>query len=223
MRFSRTSKAGVLIATLCWCAQAQDTPPKEGQISETKGLPARAAPTDYQAHAQAGVVTIAAEFKGHSVPTGERTFSTEDFVVVETALFGPPGARVKLSTDDFSLRINGKKAALPGQPCTLAFRSLKDPEWLPPVTGEPKSKTSFGGGGAGPGDSNTPPPPVHMPIALQRAMEQHVQKASLLEGDRALPQAGLIFFQYRGKADGIHSIELIYSGSAGKVTLPLEP
>jgi hypothetical protein len=54
-------------------------------------------------------------------------------------------------------------------------------------------------------------------------MAQHVQKASLPEGDRILPQAGLIFFQYRGKTQSIRSIELIYSGPAGKATLALQP
>jgi hypothetical protein len=62
-----------------------------------------------------------------------------------------------------------------------------------------------------------------MPMELQRAMQQHVQKASLPEGDRALPQAGLIFFQYRGKTEKIHSLELTYAGPAGKVTLALQP
>ena len=38
---------------------------------ETPGLPARATPADYQAKAQVGNVTIAAEFKGHSVPTAQ--------------------------------------------------------------------------------------------------------------------------------------------------------
>ena len=43
------------------------------------------------------------------------------------------------------------------------------------------------------------------------------------EGERTLPQAGLIFFQYRGKTQSIHSIELIYAGPAGKATLALQP
>jgi hypothetical protein len=134
---------------------------------------------------------------------------------------GPPGARLKLSIDDFSLRINEKKT-LPGQPYGLVFHSLKDPEWEPPEKAESKSKTSIGGGGAaGQGDSK--PAPVHMPFELQRAMEQHVQKASLPEGDRALPEAGLIYFEYRGKPDRIRSLELIYTGPAGKVTLTLHP
>ena len=73
------------------------------------------------------------------------------------------------------------------------------------------------------GETNAMPAPVQIPIGVQRAMAQRVQKASLPEGDRTLPQAGLIFFQYRGKTQSIHSIELIYTGPAGKVTLPLQP
>ena len=65
--------------------------------------------------------------------------------------------------------------------------------------------------------------PVHMPMPLQLAMEQHVKSAVLLQGDRALPQAGLLFFEYRGKAKTIRSVELIYAGFAGKATLPLQP
>ena len=43
------------------------------------------------------------------------------------------------------------------------------------------------------------------------------------EGDRAVPVAGLIFFQYSGRTQGIRSIELIYNGSVGNVTLELRP
>ena len=85
-----------------------------------------------------------------------------------------------------------------------------------------KSKSSMsGGGGGGQGESNEPPTPPKMPFPVRRAMEQRVLKATLPEGDRALPVAGLIFFQYRGKTQGIKSLELIYSGPAGKATLTL--
>ena len=40
-------------------------------------------------------------------------------------------------------------------------------------------------------------------------------------GERPLPQAGLLFFLYRGKSEGIKSLELIYNGAAGKATLDL--
>jgi hypothetical protein len=210
-----------LIAALCLCAQGQNTPGKTTPLSEAKGLPPRATPDDYQAKAQAGAVTIAAEFVGHSVPTPEGTFSTEDFVVVETGLFGSPGARTALSPGDFSLRINDKKAPLPSRPFELVARSLKDPEWTPPDADKSKSKTGINTGGTG--SDSSPPAPVHMPMPLQLAMEQHVKSAVLLQGDRALPQAGLLFFEYRGKAKTIRSVELIYAGFAGKATLPLQP
>ena len=54
-------------------------------------------------------------------------------------------------------------------------------------------------------------------------MQQHVQNAALPEGDRALPVAGLIFFKYGGLPKGIHSVELLYSGPAGKATVTLQP
>jgi hypothetical protein len=148
--------------------------------------------------------------------------TTEDFVVVETALFGAPDARMKISADDFTLRVNGKKAPLSSLPYGMVLSSAKDPEWAPPEPVKSKSKTTLGGGGGDQGD-NAPPPPVKIPIEVQRAMAQRVQKATLPEGDRPLPQAGLIYFQYRGAAKGIHSVELIYAGPAGKATLALQP
>ena len=197
--------------------------PQVGTQNEAKGIPARAAPADYQSQAQAGEVTIAAEFAGHSVPTLEGPLNTEDYVAIETALFGPAGARLIISAGDFSLRVNGKKTSLASQPYGLIVGSLKDPEWVPPEPPAPKSKTSLGGGGQGQGESNEPPAPVKIPIAVQRAMAQRVQKASLPEGDRALPQAGLIFFQYRGRITNLQSIELIYDGPAGKAIQKLQP
>jgi hypothetical protein len=223
MRLSAALTICVLSTAICLCGQEQNAPGKGAQI-ESKGMPARATPGDYQAHAQAGTVTVAAEFAGHSVPTLPSPLTTEDFVVVETALFGPPDARLKISADDFSLRINGKKTALPGRPYGMVLSSLKDPEWEPPEKAAPKSKGGLStGGNDQQSDPNAPAPPVKIPIEVQRAMAQRVQKATLPEGDRALPQAGLIFFEYHGGAKGIHSVELIYDGPAGKVTLTLQP
>lgn len=223
MRLSPALRIGALIAAVCVCVQGQNTQSPDAQ-TEAKGMPPRAAPADYQAQAQAGALTVAAEFKGHSVPTLQGTLSTEDYVVIEAGLFGSPGARMRLSCDDFSLRVNGKKTPLPSQRFGAVVGSLKDPEWEPPVPAASKSKTSLGGGGRGEqGGANDPPAPVQIPIELKRAMAQRVQRAALPEGDRTLPQAGLIFFQYRGKTQSIQSIELIYAGPAGKATLALQP
>lgn len=203
----------VLVGGLC--VRGQDAP-----ASEAKGMPPRAAPADYQAHAQVGALTLAAEFMRHAVPTPEAPYTTEDFVVVEAGLFGPPQARLTISIGDFSLRINGKKMALPSQPYGLAFSSLKDPDWEPPS--KPKGdKPTLDAGGGQPDDSFHPV--VRMPIERKRTMQQRVQRASMPEGDRALPAAGLLFFEYRGKPESIRSLELIYNGPAGKATMALQP
>ena len=220
MRYSSALRTCVFPFVLCLGAYGQGT--------EIKGLPPRNTSTDYQAQAKVGTATLAVEFAGHSVATTQGTFTTEDYVVVETGLFGPPEARLTLSIDDFSLRINGKKMAVPSQPFALILKSLKDPEWVPPDAGEPKASKSkgglTGGGGGDKGGGDDPPPaPAKMPLELQRAMAQKVQKAVLPEGDRALPVAGLLFFPYRGKTDSIRSMELIYAGPAGKATVALQP
>jgi hypothetical protein len=226
MRFA-TIRVGAVSAAIIGAAAylyCQTAATKAAPGSDSQGLPPRAGPTDYQAHGKAGPVTIAAEFSGHFVPTKEATYTTEDYVVVETGLFGEPEARLTLSPGDFSLRINGKKMASPAQSYVLVMSSLKDPEWSPPGSSSSpsKSKTSVNGGGGGQGDS-APPAPVHMPPELQHRMNVRVQKASLAEGDRPLPQAGLLFFSYRGQTKGIRSVELLYKGPAGEATIALHP
>ncbi len=212
-----------LLLPLALLAQA---PPTPSPADAVKGLPARASAADYQGQAKAGKISIGADFDGHSVPTEDGIFSSEDYVVFEVSVFGPAGESLKLSTEDFSLRVNGKKNTSPAQSYTVVFSSLKDPNWQPPVPVE-KSKSSKGGitgGGGGEGNSNDPPPPPpKMSFPERRAMEQKVQKAALREGDRPLPSAGLVFFPFRGKPKSSDTFELIYSGPAGKASITLQP
>jgi hypothetical protein len=63
------------------------------------------------------------------------------------------------------------------------------------------------------------PPVIHIPIAITRAWEQRVQRSSLPEGERPLPQAGLIFFEHKGRTN---LIDLIHNGAAGKAAIPLQ-
>ncbi len=217
---SYSAPVALYIAAFSFFAYAQNAaqPAPKGQ---SQGMPPRATPADYPSQIRLGPNTMAAEFMGHSVPKPEGPLSTEDYVVVETAFFGPPETHVTLSRDDFSLRINGKKKPLPSESYVLVDRSLKDPEWAPPTPAAPKSKTGLSSGGQG-NDGNLPVI-VHVPIELQRSMAQYIEKAALPEGDRPLPKAGLLFFQYRGAAKSIHKIELTYSGALGKATLELQP
>jgi hypothetical protein len=233
MRFLWALSSGTLIAALCLCgyrAHAQEAAPAAPQVVKEQvkkeGMPPRATPGDYQAQAKAATVTIAAEFKGHFVPTPDGLLSTDDYVVVEVALFGPADARLKLSFEDFSLRLNGKKTPEPSQSDVVVFKSVKDPEWEPPDKDKEekagKTSMSSGGGGRGAPADAGPPPVVHPPLPLQRSWEHRVEKVSLMEGERPLPQAGLIFFRYGGKTKNLRSIELIYNGAGGKAILALQ-
>jgi hypothetical protein len=212
------------LASVCLLARGQATPAdtSDAQASATRGMPARATPGDYQAHAAAGPVTIGAEFMQHSVPTPQGLLATEDYVVVEAGVFGPPGARATVNPSDFTLRINGKKPQQ-SEAYVTVFKSLKDPEWEPDVPAEQKGKTSIGSSGMNKSPNDTPPVVPKPPFKLQREWNLRLQKASFPEGDRSLPQAGLLYFKYGGKASGIHSIELLYSGPSGKATLQLNP
>jgi hypothetical protein len=208
-----------LSAAACLTLQAQQT-------TEVKPLAARASPAEYQTAVKMGQYTLAVDFDAHGVPTSDGVFSDEDYIVFEVALYGPAGAHLALQYEDFSIRLNGKKAAAPAQAYTVVFKSLKSPEWeatQDPVHKESSSGINAGGAGRGAAADSGPPPPPKMPIDVERKMELRVQKAAVPEGDRPLPVAGLVFFQFSGKTKNIKSMDLIYSGAAGKATIPMQP
>jgi hypothetical protein len=220
IQFKSIALPGAAAALFC-CVAGWGQAPPAARVS--KGLPPRATPTEYLSHAQAGAITIAAEFDQHSVPTAETTLSTEDFVAVEVGIFGAAGAHAMLSSADFSLRINGKKSALPAEQFASVFRNLRDPSYEPPELAKAKESKGNGLNTGGNSENDNTPPVVHIPPEMERAMQLQVQNAALPEGDRALPVAGLIFFRYGGAAKGIKSVELLYSGAAGKATIAMRP
>ncbi|MEO8028173.1 MAG: hypothetical protein ABI823_16940, partial [Bryobacteraceae bacterium] len=166
MSFSTSLRLAVWSAVFAAAALSQSpaAPQPAGVANDNKGLPPRTAPTDYQAHAAAGSLTVAAEFAGHSLAVSpDKILTTEEYVVVELALFGPLGARQTLALSEFALRINGKKP-IQAELYNLVVPSLRDPDWEPPVAAEGKgSKTSFGSSGKG-AKSDGPPAPIKIPI-----------------------------------------------------------
>lgn len=209
---------GVGLSVPAWL-HGQDAPGNAPTVRAV-GLPPRLTPADYQFHVQSGPVTIAAEFVGHDVPTEEGgPYATEAYVVVLAALFGPPDKKVQLTNQDFSLRINGKKP-VPSQPYVIVFPTLKDPEWEPLNSEKEQAALAGGGGRADQPQFRAAPP--KMPIERRHLMEQRVLKASLPEGERTLPQSGLLFFEWRTDTKNIRSMELVVTGAAGKATLALE-
>ena len=228
--FSRNLSLGVVALGLS--AQTPGGPPTEpsapiqtvgGTINEPQGLPPRTAPADYPAQAKVGAITLAAEFAGHGLPTPDGPLSSDSYVVVEVAFFGPAGTRLPISFNDFSLRINGKKNATPGEPYERVGGSVKDPEWAPPEKPEKGGGGGILGGGGGGGSNESSKEPPRPPAELRRAWAQRVRKAALADGERSLPQDGLLYFSYGGNAKSIRSLELIYTGAAGKTTLTLHP
>lgn len=212
MLFRLLLHASVLLFAAGLAASGQNAP--SDALAEMKGTPPRAAPADYQSRAKAGPLTIAAEFKGHALPTFEGTLESEDYVVVEVALFGAAGAHATISAQNFSLRINRKKDALPPRQLVQVASSLKDPEWEPPETkGKEKEQRQPG----------QPAPVIRIPFEVRREWVQRARNTPLPEGDRALPVAGLLFFPYSGRTRGIRSVELLYEGPEGQAALDLAP
>jgi hypothetical protein len=221
MRVSRVLRNSLWVVALCLCAQEPKPASPPLNPNDVPRMPPRGGPNDYQARARVGAIVIGAEFMRHAVPTPQAEFTTEEYVVVEAGLFGAAGERTRLSVENFSLRINGKKA-VPSQPFGVVLANLKDPNWEPPEPPQPKAGAlSTGNDGKNPNDP--PPAPPKMPMPLVHAMQVKVEKAALPEGDRPLPEAGLLFFSYHGRSEQIKSVELIYSGPAGKATLTLQP
>jgi hypothetical protein len=221
--------AAALVLTPLAPAQERAQPPAyvPQKPEASKGIPPRATPGDYQAHAQVGKITIAAELDQHAIPDPLVTLSTDDFVVVEVALYGPAGTNLPLDYQNFSLKINGKKP-IPAKPYEMVFKSLKSPDYEPPsekmLDKQGKTNVTTGANGAGGNSSSdvgTPklPPVIHIPIEVSREWERKVHMSALPEGERPLPQGGLLFFEHSGKTN---SAELVYNGPAGKVNIPLQ-
>jgi hypothetical protein len=221
MQWSSSFRYAILaLAALSLRAQTAAERPagaRPASIRENIGVPPRSSPSDYPAQAKVGNVTLAAEFAEHGIPTPEGVLTSENFVVVELAIFGPQGTRLPVSFSDFSLRINGKKRPVPAEAFERAGASVKDPEWTPPEKVEKSSSTSINGGGGG----GAAPPPPSPPAELRRAWAKRVMQVAWAEGERPLPRAGLLYFPYGGKGSGIHSLELVYDGAAGRAKLEL--
>ncbi len=199
---------------------AQTTPAPEAPAPRaTKGIPPRGSAAEYMGHGKVGALNIGADFDSHDIPTLESTLTADDYVTVEVGVFGAPGARATIAATDFSIRINGKKSPIPSEGFAALSRNLRDPSWTPP---DQKEKQKSRGGLNNGGEQDNTPPVIHIPPEMERAMRQQVGAAAMPEGDRALPVAGLLFFKYSGQAKGIHEVELVYEGSAGKGSIKLQ-
>ena len=203
-----------------------------------QGTEPKAKPEDYDAHAQARIATIGAEFTVHSFSRGEAAFIAKDYLVVEVAVFPPKGETLAVQIADFSLRLNSKKEVLQPQPPSMVAASLKHPEWEQPsgptvtvggaagntgvvVGGPPRNPTPFPGSNP-PGHQPTSPAPV--PNDTRAGIEKEPVNAGVVlaetvfpEGSHHAPVSGFLFFPYKGKISSIKSLELLYEDAVLKL------
>ena len=194
--------------------------------------------TDYPFHAEAGKVSIGADYLIHSIPAGNQTFVAKDFLVVEVAVFPAFAQPINIDGNTFTLRLNGAKFPLASSAPGFVAASLKYPDWEQ----HPTSQVSGGVGNAGvtigpptvarfPGDPNATHPVPRGPSAEDRngversdpeSAEQVITRTALVEGQTDHPISGFLYFPYKGKIKSLKSVELIYQGKDGaSVTLKL--
>lgn len=166
-------------------------------LSAQTGTKTRA--SDYPARVQMDAVTLAAGSLGHSLPTPQGVLQTDDYLVIEVAFFGPPMSRLRVSPDNFTLRINGRGAPLPAQLPGMVAGTIKfrKPDPREPVTAIRSYE--------------------------EDSIEHRVRNASLPEGEKTMPRSGLIYFAHRGKTGNIRYVQLLYNGPMGKSSLKLLP
>ena len=196
-------------------------------------------PEDYPVHAAAGASSIGAEYLVHSIPTHSQTFFAQDYLVVEVAVFPARHEPVEINTNTFTLRLNGKKEVIYRDSPGFVAASLKYPDWdqmhphmeaqagpvilgRPPVAGRfPDDPT--------PGQNRLPAPP-RAPTPDESAgvgrddpqtPDEAVAQYGLPDGRIEKPVSGYVYFHFRGKTKSIKSLELVYEGNGGSVTLKL--
>ena len=200
-----------------------------------QGTPPKSKATDYPVHVQMETVTLAAEYLVHSLPTRAGTLIANDYLVVEVAFYGPPFSRLKMSPDNFILKINGKSETLTPEAPGMVSQSIKFPSARPHL--EAGGSVSAGDGTVSvgprappsqfPGDGNerTAPgqPATVKTVEEEASIQARVQGAALPEREQPLPRSGLLYFLYRGKVKNIRTLDLYYEGSMGRSTLKLLP
>ncbi|HEY3031744.1 MAG TPA: hypothetical protein VGJ68_16415 [Bradyrhizobium sp.] len=208
-----------------------------------EGAEPKAKAADYPAHSAVGGLEIGAEYMVHSFSGHGQTFIAKDYLTVEVALYTRGADRLELSQGQFTLRLNGRKQMLLPQAPTFVAASLKYPDWeynrsaevyagagnTGVTIGRPPTVERFPGDPR-PGQQRLPrPPQAPEPEDRSGVDKQPPAKAedvavavALPEGDVKPPVSGYLYFAWKGKTTSIKSVELMYTGPAGAVTLKLQ-
>jgi hypothetical protein len=205
-------------------------------LLHAQGTKTRDDASKYSAHGQINSVSMGAALWGHYVPVDGVSFKTDEYLVVEVALFAPPSMKLDIDASQFVLTVNGQRL-LPLAPGLATLRyvipDMREPRphldsdaGVGPVTistGRDPVQPKF------PGDSN----PANIPLPprtqssddpLQRKPVDPVQaisNAALPEGRHGTPISGYLFYAYTGKLKRVKHVELEYNSRMGAATLSL--
>ena len=208
-----------------------------GVLAAQYGTTPKASEQEYPSHGKLGTAGVGAEFLVHSFSRGREMFIANGYLVVEVALFPKSGESLMVSTREFALRVNGRKEMIAPQGAEIVAGALEYPDTntspglhpavqLGPVAlGAPPANERFPGDPNAPANHPLPRSPDNSRDGTEKetpvtSWELAVQ-AALPEGERHAPTSGFLYFPYRGKVNRIHALELVVTGQAGSVSLPL--
>lgn len=183
------------------------------------------------------------EYNVRSIGAGNTSFITDEYLVVEAAVFPAAGQSVNINTQKLTLRLNGRKEVLLTQTPAMVAASLKYPDWgwqrgavahagvgdRGIILGRPQQVERFPGDNR-PAQGRLPGPVPRTPSDPVPSQEQEppidlsefLQKTALPEGSMTRPVSGYVYFPYKGKLEKIKTVELlIEAGGAEPVVVRL--
>lgn len=174
---------------------------------------------DYPAHAESDQVAVGAEYLVHSFSNGTVMLLAPDFLVVDTALY--PKGPLTVHRDDFRLRVTMDK----GEPLLLATQA---PQFVgltqqySPMAGTNQQPRFPGDPGVGQQRTPIPRPARGQDDNVEpESPGQAAVRTALPEGEIHSAQGGFLFFPFSGKTKKIRSMDLLYKGPGGLITVKL--
>lgn len=161
---------------------------------------------------------VTGEFWGRTVPLkndqGEaKAVASEHHLIVEVTVKAVKGKPVKITHQQFRLRLNGAKLPIAPDTPGMAAAPIYFPEWNvrrgveaqagPVIIGRPAPQARF------PGDPNARGNPGHQDMAS--SLSDAMLKAALAEGELFTERTGLLYFPWSGRVAKLKSVELIWS------------
>lgn len=207
-------------------------------LCRAQGTESKRSASEFPVHAALSDADAAADFMVRLISYGRESFVTDNFLVVEVAIFPHAGKVYDVHANQFSLRVSGKKEALLAQTTGMVIASVKYPDWETQTGGIGE----IGGGGVSvgqpapverfPGDPRArrmPRPGTGQDDSEAQAMKEPrlspsevITRSAIPEGPRKTPVSGYVFFPWRGNPAKLKSVELtINDEKSGPVTLRL--